>query len=43
MVTDHTKTSSELKGLVPADMKSALPTALDDSSQRELDKLRDTI
>ena len=43
MVTDHTKTSSELKGLVPADMKSALPTALDDSSQKELDKLRDTI
>jgi len=28
MVTDHTKTSSELKGLVPADMKSALQTTL---------------
>jgi putative membrane protein len=42
MVTDHTKTSSELKGLVPADMKSALPAALDDSSQKKLDKLRDT-
>jgi putative membrane protein len=42
MVTDHTKTSNELKGLVPADMKSALPTALDDSSQKKLDKLRDT-
>ena len=42
MVTDHTKTSSELKGLVPAEMKSALPTALDDSSQKKLDKLRDT-
>ena len=42
MITDHTKTSSELKGLVPADMKSALPTALDDSSQKKLDKLRDT-
>jgi len=42
MVTDHTKTTSELKGLVPADMKSALPTALDDSSQKKLDKLRDT-
>src|SRR6185437_4616536 len=26
MVTDHTKTSSELKGIVSADMKSALPT-----------------
>lgn len=42
MITDHTKTSSELKGIVPADMKSALPTALDDSSQKKLDKLRDT-
>jgi len=42
MVTDHIKTSSELKGLVPADMKSALPTGLDDSSQKKLDKLRDT-
>ena len=28
--------------LVPADKKSALPTALDDSSQKKLDKLRDT-
>lgn len=42
MITDHTKTSSELKGMVPADMKSAMPTALDDSSQKKLDKLRDT-
>jgi len=42
MITDHTRTSSELKGLVPADKKSALPTALDDSSQKKLDKLRDT-
>jgi putative membrane protein len=42
MVTDHTKTSNELKGMVPADMKSALPTVLDDSSQKKLDKLRDT-
>jgi putative membrane protein len=41
MVTDHTKTSTELKGLVPADMKSAIPTELDDSSQKKLDKLRD--
>jgi putative membrane protein len=41
MITDHTKTSSELKSLVPADMKSAMPTALDDSSQKNLDKLRD--
>ena len=42
MVTDHTKTSSELKGLVPADLKTAIPAGLDDSSQKKLDKLRDT-
>lgn len=42
MITDHTKTSTELKSLVPADLKSTLPTTLDDSSQKKLDKLRDT-
>jgi len=42
MITDHTKTSIELKGLVPADMQSAIPTAPDDSSRKKLDKLRDT-
>ena len=41
MITDHTKTSSELKGMVSGDMKAAIPTALDDSSQKKLDKLRD--
>lgn len=41
MITDHTKTSSELKALVSGDMKAALPTALDDSSQKKLDKLKD--
>jgi putative membrane protein len=41
MITDHTKTSSELKGLVPSDMTSAIPTSPDDSSQKKLDKLRD--
>src|SRR6201994_4510051 len=41
MITDHTKTSSELKDMVSGDMKAALPTALDDSSQRKLDKLKD--
>ena len=40
MITDHTKTSSELKGMVPADMTSAIPATLDDSSQKALDKLR---
>jgi putative membrane protein len=42
MVTDHTKTSTELKGLVPPDLKTAIPSGLDDSSQKKLDKLRDT-
>jgi putative membrane protein len=42
MITDHTKTSSELKEMVPADMKSAIPAALDDSSQKKLDKLGET-
>jgi putative membrane protein len=41
MITDHSKTSTELKGLVSADMKAAIPTALDDASQKKLDKLRD--
>jgi putative membrane protein len=40
MITDHTKTSNELKELVPASLKSAIPTTLDDSSQKKLDKLR---
>jgi putative membrane protein len=41
MITDHTKTSSELKGMVGADLKAAIPTALDDSSQKKLQKLKD--
>ena len=41
MIVDHTKTSSELKGLVSGDMLAAIPTVLDDSSQKKLDKLRD--
>lgn len=41
MIADHSKTSSELKGLVPSDMTSAVPTTLDDSSQKKLDKLND--
>lgn len=42
MITDHTKTSNDLKGLVPSETTSAVPTALDDSSQKKLDKLKDT-
>src|SRR6201990_1321332 len=40
MVADHTKTSTELKQMVSGDAKAALPSALDDSSQKKLDKLR---
>ncbi len=39
MVTDHTKTSTELKSMVSGEMKSAIPASLDDSSQKKLDKL----
>jgi putative membrane protein len=43
MITDHTKTSSDLKGLVSSgDVKAEIPAELDASSQKKLDKLRDT-
>jgi putative membrane protein len=43
MVTDHTKTSTELKGLVSSGkVKADLPTALDSSHQNKLDKLKST-
>jgi len=43
MVTDHTKTSSELKELVSSGaVKATLPTALDSSSQKKIDKLKNT-
>ena len=41
MVTDHTKTSTELKGLVTSGkVKAELPSALDSSHQSKLDKLK---
>jgi putative membrane protein len=41
MVTDHTKTSTELKGMVTGGKVQAdLPTALDSSHQSKLDKLK---
>ena len=41
MVTDHTKTSTELKTLVSSGkVKADLPTALDSSHQSKLDKLK---
>jgi putative membrane protein len=39
MVTDHTKTSSELKGILKGE-KAELPSALDSSHQSKLDKLK---
>src|ERR1700721_1721324 len=42
MIADHTKTSSELKSMVSGDMKAAIPTALDESSQKKLGKLKDS-
>jgi putative membrane protein len=41
MVTDHSKTSTELKGLVSSGkVKAELPAALDGSHQSKLDKLK---
>ena len=40
MIADHTKTSEELKSMVPADAKAAIPAALDSSSQSKIDKLK---
>jgi putative membrane protein len=41
MVTDHTKTSTELKGLVSSGkVKAELPTEVDSSHQSKLDKLK---
>jgi len=42
IITDHTKTSTELKSMVSGDMKAAIPSAPDDSSQKKLDKLKNT-
>ena len=41
MVADHARTSNEIKAMVPADLKAALPAALDDASQKKLAKLHD--
>lgn len=42
MITDHTKTSDELKALVAttADIKVSLPAALDKTHQEKLDRLK---
>jgi putative membrane protein len=42
MVTDHTKTSNDLKGMVNSGkVKAELPMAVDSSHQSKLDKLKD--
>jgi putative membrane protein len=41
MIADHTKTTTELKLMVTGEMKSAIPSALDDAAQNKLTKLRD--
>jgi len=42
MIADHTKTSTELKGLVSSgDVKADIPATLDSSSQSKIDKLKD--
>ena len=40
MITDHSKTSADIKGMVASgDVKADLPASLDDASQKKLDKL----
>lgn len=41
MVTDHTKTTTQLKSMATGEMKSAIPSALDDATEKKLAKLRD--
>ena len=42
MVTDHTKTTADIKAMVASgDVKAEIPATLDSSSQSKLDKLRD--
>jgi putative membrane protein len=42
MVTDHTKTSSDLKGMVSSGaLKADIPATLDSASQKKLDQLKD--
>jgi putative membrane protein len=41
MLADHTKTSTELKSMVPDNLKAALPAAPDDASQKKIAKPRE--
>ena len=43
MIADHSKTTADIKGLVSSgDVKAEIPATLDSSSQKKLDKLKDT-
>jgi putative membrane protein len=42
MITDHTKTTADIKQMVNSgDVKATIPTKLDDSSQKKLTELQD--
>lgn len=41
MISDHTKTSEELKAMAPPDARAAIPTALDSSAQTKIEKLKE--
>jgi putative membrane protein len=42
MITDHTKTTNDIKGMVESgDVKAQIPASMDSSHQSKLDKLRD--
>jgi putative membrane protein len=42
MITDHTKTTNDIKGMVESgDVKAEIPATMDSSHQSKLDKLRD--
>jgi putative membrane protein len=40
MITDHTKTSTELKALVAGGVKATIPVGLDEASEKRIDKLK---
>jgi putative membrane protein len=41
MITEHTKTSNELKALVTSGLKAEVPASLDEAHQKKIDKLKD--
>lgn len=41
MITDHTKTSTELKALISGGVNAEIPASLDETHQKKIDKLKD--